>query len=200
MSEFWNQKYRNPDYFYGTQPNQLLQSQIWRLPAGARILVLGDGEGRNGVWLAERGFNVVSVDFSQTGCEKAAKLAAERGVQLEIICADLLAWSWPQAAFDAVVIVYLHFLPEARAQIYPQAVTALVPGGLFITELFHPRQLEYSSGGPKDEQMLITPQDLATSLTTLRWLLLTEGNVWLDEGPGHQGAAHVTQAVGQRVH
>jgi len=199
MSEFWDQKYSRDDYFYGEQPNTFVTTQACRLTPGARVLVLGDGEGRNGVWLAEQGFDVTGIDASKIGCEKAQSLAKRRGVQLQVICANLLQWSWPENEFDAVVIVYLHFMPEARRQVYPQAVQALKPGGLLLVELFHPGQLGYQSGGPKDERMLVTSQTLADELADMRWLLLTEGYVWLDEGPGHQGQAYVSQAVGQRL-
>jgi predicted O-methyltransferase YrrM len=199
MSEFWNEKYGQVDFLYGTHPNEFLRSQMHRLPTGARVLVLGDGEGRNGVWLAEQGFEVTSIDFSAVGCEKARRLAAERQVGLRVHCADLTEWNWEEDEFDAVVLIYLHFEPNARREIYRRGVAGLRSGGLFVVELFHPRQLAYQSGGPKRADMLVRASDLSQDLPGLDWLILAEGKVLLDEGPGHQGPGFVTHGVGRRV-
>ncbi len=199
MSEFWNQKYARDDYFYGEQPNDFLRSQVFRLSPGARVLVVGDGEGRNGVWLAEQGFTVTTVDASRVGCEKSAALASDRGVSLTTLCADLLTWDWPVAAFDAVVSVFLHFSPEERKVAHARMQSALVPGGWLIIEQFHPNQLNgYNSGGPKAVEMLTTMSDLAEDFNAIDWWLLAEGTTWLDEGSGHSGLGYVSHGVGRR--
>lgn len=199
MSEFWNQKYQRGDYFYGEQPNDFLQSQIFRLPPGARVLVVGDGEGRNGVWLAQQGFAVTSVDFSSVACAKAKALADRAGVPLDVHCADLHTWDWATDHYDAVVSVYLHFMPDDRLTLHRKMQNALTEGGWLIIELFHPLQLNYQSGGPKVAEMLLTPADLASDFPELHWRLLTEGKALLAEGPGHSGPAHVTHGAGQKL-
>ena len=199
MSELWNEKYGQVDYLYGTHPNEFLVSQVYRLPPGARVLVLGDGEGRNGVWLAEQGYDVTTVDYSTVGCEKARQLADERDVSIAVHCADLTEWDWQEDDFDAVVLIYLHFEPAARRDVYAHAVEVLRPGGLVIVEMFHPRQLDYRSGGPKRADMLVRADDLADDLTGIEWLILAEGKVLLDEGPGHRGPGFVTHGVGRRA-
>ncbi|HSH84303.1 MAG TPA: methyltransferase domain-containing protein [Guyparkeria sp.] len=199
MSEFWNEKYGQIDFLYGTHPNEFLLSQIYRLTSGDRVLVLGDGEGRNGVWLAEQGFDVTTVDYSAIGCTKARQLADERGVSLAVHCADLSEWDWEEGGFDAVVLIYLHFEPSSRREVYRRAAAALRPGGLLVIELFHPHQLAYQSGGPKRVDMLVRASDLSQELTDIEWLLLAEGKVLLDEGPGHQGPGFVTHGVGRRA-
>ncbi|HZJ81977.1 MAG TPA: class I SAM-dependent methyltransferase [Guyparkeria sp.] len=199
MSEFWNEKYGQADFLYGTRPNEFLLSQAYRLTPGARVLVLGDGEGRNGVWLAEQGFDVTTVDASAAGCAKARQLATERGVSPTIHCADLNELAWEGDGFDAVVLIFLHFEPASRREIYRRAAAALHPGGLLVIELFHPRQLAYQSGGPKRADMLVRASDLSQDLANIEWLLLAEGKVLLDEGPGHQGAGFVTHGVGRRT-
>ena len=199
MSEFWNQKYARDDYFYGEQPNDFLHSQIFRLPTGARVLVVGDGEGRNGVWLAEQGFTVTTVDGSHVGCDKSRALAAQRKVSLEIVCADLLTWDWPVGAFDAVVSVFLHFSPDERKVAHARIQAALVLGGWLIIEQFHPNQLNgYTSGGPKAVDMLTTMGDLADDFNAIDWWLLAEGTTRLEEGPGHSGLGYVSHGVGRR--
>lgn len=198
MSEFWNQKYQRSDYFYGEQPNEFLTSQIYRLPENARILVVGDGEGRNGVWLAHRGYDVTTVDFSESGCEKSRQLAERHGVDLDVQCANLLEWDWPKETYDAVVSIFLHFTPEQRPVVHRHIERSLVDDGLLIIELFHPRQLHFNSGGPKDEAMLMTAEMLEHDFPALDWLILAEGKVLLDEGPGHRGPGYVTHGVGRR--
>ncbi|WP_407275767.1 class I SAM-dependent methyltransferase [Halothiobacillus sp. DCM-1] len=198
MSDFWNQKYAREDYFYGEQPNDFLRSQAFRLPPAARILVIGDGEGRNGVWLAQQGFDVSTVDYSAVACQKARALAARRGVMLDSHCADLLTWDWPVAAFDAVVSIFLHFEPSDRQQIHQRIAHSLRPQGLLIVELFHPNQLNYRSGGPKAVEMLVTADDLRADWPQLDWLLLVEGETRLTEGVGHEGTGWVTHGVARR--
>ncbi|MFP4294465.1 MAG: SAM-dependent methyltransferase [Halothiobacillaceae bacterium] len=198
MSEFWDQKYDCVDYFYGTRPNAFLTGQASRLPAGARVLVTGDGEGRNGVWLATRGLDVVSVDYSSRGLEKAARLAEAQGVHVAHRLADLTGWDWPRAEFDAVVTIFLHFPPELRKSVHDGMQGALRPGGLLIGELFHPDQLGHPSGGPKVTEMLVTAEDVRADFPRLEWLLLEETGTELDEGPGHQGPGVVTRFVGRR--
>ena len=199
MSELWNEKYGQVDFLYGTRPNEFLISQIYRLTPGARVLVLGDGEGRNGVWLAEQGFDVTTVDYSTVGCAKARQLADERDVSLAVHCADLTEWDWEEDDFDAVVLIYLHFEPEARREVYQRAVTVIRPNGLLVVELFHPRQLAYQSGGPKRADMLVRASDLSHDLPDIEWLILAEGKVLLNEGPGHNGPGYVTHGVGRRI-
>lgn len=200
MSDFWNLKYARDDYFYGEQPNEFLRSQLFRLSPGARVLVVGDGEGRNGVWLAEQGFEVTTVDGSSVGCKKSRALAAKRRVSLTTYCSDLLTWDWPVAAFDAVVSIFLHFLPDDRRMTHARMQEALVFGGWLITEQFHPNQLKgYSSGGPKIVEMLTTKEDLAGDFNTIDWWLLAEGTTRLEEGPGHLGMGYVSHGVGRRA-
>jgi len=195
---FWDQNYAVPGYKYGTQPNAFLREQACLLPAGAEVLVPGDGEGRNGVWLAQRGHRVTSVDGSAVGLRKALALAAERGVALGTLQADLADWTPAPASADAVVLTFVHLSPAIRVNAHRRLAAALRPGGWLFLEAFHPLQLNHRSGGPKDAAMLYTlpmlREDFADRLTeVLAW----EGEVRLDEGAGHQGLAHVTRWVGQ---
>jgi len=196
VKEMWDQKYGDDHYFYGTEPNVFLMQQADLIPAGGRVLVTGDGEGRNGVWLAEQGFLVTSVDYSTSGIKKASKLARQRQVTVDLAQADLTTWDWPEATFDAVVTVFLHFLPEDRRRVHAGINKALKPGGRLIVELFHPRQLDYCSGGPKNVDMLVTAEDLRADFPNLQWEQLEEVEVKLDEGLGHQGPGMVSHGVG----
>lgn len=197
---FWDQQFAAEGFKYGTAPNAFLTTQVSRLAPGAEVLVPGDGEGRNGVWLAQQGFQVTAVDSSAVGLNKAGALAAERGVRLNTVCADLSTWAPEPASVDAVVLVYLHLPPSLRADVHAKLAQALRPGAWWIMEAFHPQQLQHSSGGPKDEAMLYTPEMISADLAP--WLRPQEAitvSTTLDEGPGHQGLAQVTRWVGQRL-
>lgn len=195
----WDQNYRaTADFKYGEQPNAFLVAQAARLAPASRILLPGDGEGRNGVWLAERGHAAFSIDGSAVGLERAQDLARRRGVTLHTTHADLGAWQPEPASFDAVVAIYLHLPPALRAPVHRKLVQALRPGGLLILEAFHPDQLPLSSGGPKDVAMLYTPAMLRADFADMTELLAEETDAVLDEGSGHQGPAKVTCWIGQR--
>lgn len=196
---FWDQQFALEGFKYGTAPNAFLAQQAHRLAPGSQVLVPGDGEGRNGVWLAQQGHQVTAVDNSQVGLDKALGLAAQRGVDIRTIHADLAQWQPQDASVDAVVLVYLHLPAALRPEVHRRLLQALRPGGWWILEAFHPEQLQHSSGGPKDLAMLMTPEGLSAEVgegleTVLSW----SGETELDEGPGHQGLAHVTRWVAQK--
>lgn len=195
---FWDQNFSIAGHKYGTAPNAFLVSEAHRLRPASDVLVPGDGEGRNGVWLAQQGHRVTAMDGSTVGLQKARALAAERGVSLTTVHGDLADWAPAPAGFDAVVLTFVHLPTAIRADAHRRLAAGLRPGGLLLLEAFHPQQLQHASGGPKDETMLFTPELLRADFgDTLEELLAWHGEVTLDEGPGHQGKAHVTRFVGQ---
>ncbi|MGV8899698.1 MAG: class I SAM-dependent methyltransferase [Burkholderiaceae bacterium] len=199
---FWNQQFSLPDFKYGKQPNSFLREQAFRLRPGSKVLLPGDGEGRNSVWLAQQGHHVTAMDNSCVGLQKAQELAAEKGVQIEVVQADLEHWTPAVASFDALVLTYVHLPPAMRAQAHRRLVQALRPSGWLILEAFHPRQLGRQSGGPKDEAMLYTLDMLRSDLAAtscLEPVIAWEGEALLDEGSGHQGLAFLTRYVAQRA-
>src|SRR5258708_18033635 len=131
MSELerWETRYSVPDYVFGTAPNEFLRSQARLLPSNGKALAVADGEGRNGVWLAEQGLEVLSVDFSSKALAKAQALAKSRGIALQTQRIDLFAWSWPTAAFDVVAAIFIQFAtPDQRKPIFAGISQALKPG------------------------------------------------------------------------
>lgn len=197
---FWDQNYSaSTDFKYGERPNAFLVAQAARLAPASRILLPGDGEGRNGVWLASQGHAAFSVDGSAVGLARAQALARRHGVTLHTTHADLAEWSPEPASFDAVVAIYLHLPPALRAPVHRKLAQALRPGGLLVLEAFHPDQLPLASGGPKDVAMLYTLELLRADFAgMLHELLAEETDTVLDEGAGHQGPAKVTRWIGQR--
>ncbi|MGB7412965.1 MAG: class I SAM-dependent methyltransferase [Thermosynechococcaceae cyanobacterium] len=198
-SKFWNNRYREPGYAYGTAPNQFLTEQQHRIAPGMKALVIGDGEGRNGVWLASQGLDVLSVDLSEVGLEKAQDLAAQQEVQLQTQRADLITWDWPTATYDLVVSIFVHFAPEVRSQMHRAMLKALKPGGLIILEAFNPAQLQYQSkydsGGPQKKEMLYYPEMLQEDFADGHIVELSETITTLHEGTYHAGKASVIRLI-----
>jgi SAM-dependent methyltransferase len=164
------------------------------------VLAVADGEGRNGVWLAQQGMKVSSVDGSAVGVKKALKLALDRRVNIRAQVADLTDWRWPVASFDAVVAVFIHFTPDLRRDMHHAMYAALKPGGLLLMEGFHPdqRHLGLTSGGPPVAEMLFDADTLASDFQGMDILELEEAAPVLDEGPLHQGPARTTRLVARR--
>jgi len=196
---FWDQQFSGVGYKYGTAPNAFVAAEAQRLPPQNRVLVPGDGEGRNGVWLAQQGHEVTAVDCSSVGLDKARALAAQRAVTLHTELADLTEWQAPALPFDALVLVFLHLPAAIRPQVHQRLLQALKPGALVLIEAFTPKQLHLRSGGPKDVAMLYTLDVLRADFAAdTRELMGLECETHLDEGPGHQGPAHVVRGVWQK--
>ena len=196
---FWDQRYAEPGFAFGEAPNAFLAAQKPRFRQGMRALVPGDGEGRNGVWLAELGLNVTTVDASKIGVHKANLLSAERGVTIDAHCADLSVWKWPEAEFDVVAAIYLHFPKADRARMHGRMLAALKPGGILILEGYSPRQLLHrangSVGGPPDPAMLFEPNDLRSDFAAAEIMVLVELEAILAEGKRHTGRSSVVRLI-----
>ena len=196
--EFWESRYAEDGFAYGTDPNTYLASFAATFQKGNRVLVIGDGEGRNGVWLAQQGCEVVSIDQSQVGLDKAQILAAEKNVKIETICADLSSWDWPESEYDAVVIIYVHFPPDIREQLHHKVVAALKTGGQLIMESFTPEQLNYDSGGPPVLEMLYTAEMMQNDFKSLEIQQLEECITELNEGKYHCGKGAVVRLLAKK--
>lgn len=195
---FWDRKFDRADYFYGTEPNAFLAAQADRLPASGRALSVADGEGRNAVWLAARGFRVNAVDASAVAQEKAALLAREKGVDVTFQTVDLRDWNWPRAVFDVVAATFFHTDPDIRPKLHARMAEALAPGGLLILEGFTPLQIGRGTGGPPVAEMMFTEAMLRADFAGLDIQHLDERETVLDEGPGHRGPAHVVDLIARR--
>ncbi len=199
----WDARYAPEPYAYGEAANGFLVAQGGRLAPGMRALVPGDGEGRNGVWLAGQGLSVDTLDLSAHGVAKARRLAARRGVSLNATQADALAWDWPREAYDLVALIYLHLAVDERRFLHAKALAALKRGGLIVIEAFRPEQLAAQAagarGGPRDARLLYSRADLAADFAGQEIVELSEASVALDEGALHVGASAVVRAIVRRV-
>lgn len=195
---FWDQRYAAEEYAYGTAPNTGLVALAHLLPRAARVLVPGDGEGRNGVWLATRGHRVTAVDQSAEGLRKCAQLAASCAVSVETVLADLASYSPEVAGFDALVLMFVHLPPEIRRDVHRRLCRALKPGGVLILEGFDRSHAGLPGGGPRDPAWLFDAATLREDFADCDDLAIELIDTELDEGPHHQGRARVLRAHGRR--
>jgi SAM-dependent methyltransferase len=169
-SEQWDERYSGTEFEWTTRPNQFVAAELADLPPG-RALDLAAGEGRNTVWLAERGWRVTAVDFSRVGLEKGRKLSAARGVyeaQVDWIVADLRDYEPERGAYDLALIAYLQVGPSLRAVVLARAAAALAPGGTLFVIGHDLTNLTEGVGGPQDADVLYTPEAVRAELPGLR--------------------------------
>jgi SAM-dependent methyltransferase len=201
MSELerWNDRYAAPGYLFGEGPNAYLAAQAGRLPARGTALCVADGDGRNSVWLAERGLEVTAFDFSPVAVAKARELAARRGVKVAFDVADVAGWRWPAAAHDVVAAIFVQFAePALRAVMFERMVRALKPGGLLIVQGYTPKQLEYRTGGPSQVENLYTAKLLRAAFASLEEIELVEYEAALEEGERHVGLSALVGLVARK--
>jgi SAM-dependent methyltransferase len=166
-SATWDQRYGGADFVWKTTPNQFLVVEVADAAPG-RALDLACGEGRNAVWLAERGWHVTGVDFSPVGLAKADRLANERDVEVQWVEADVVEWEPPAAAFDLVIVFYLHLPATERRRVLAHAQDALAAGGTLLVVGHDTSNLMHGYGGPQDPTVLFTPDEIALDLDRLR--------------------------------
>jgi SAM-dependent methyltransferase len=193
-AEFWNNRYARDDFVYGTEPNDFVASVAARIPPGP-VLCLAEGEGRNAVFLAARGHAVTAVDQSDVALGKAQKLAAERGVRIETIVADLAAYRIAPGSWAGIVATWAHLAPPLRRRVHAQAAAGLRPGGVFVLEAYTPAQLAYDTGGPRSVELLMTAVQLRDELAGLEFEVLRELERDVREGSKHTGRAAVVQVL-----
>jgi SAM-dependent methyltransferase len=155
-------------------------------------LAVADGEGRNGVWLAEQGLDVLSLEFSPSALRKAEVLAKQRGVAVTFLRADVHTWGYPAAAFDIVAEIFTQFSsPAERAMKWVGMRRALKPGGLLIIQGYTPKQLQYGTGGPKELENLYTRAMLEDAFRDFHEVTIVEEEVEMREGTRHSGMSAV---------
>jgi len=193
---FWNERYARPEYLYGTEPNAFLAEHCSALRGP--VLSLSEGEGRNAVFLASRGLEVVGVDVSRVALAKAKELATSRGVEIRTVQADLATFTPDENHYGAVVSISAHLPSAIRNRLYPLVERSLKPDGVLILEAYSESQLSRDTGGPKDPDMLMTVDKLHREFPNLEPVLAREVERDVSEGEGHTGLASVVQFVARK--
>lgn len=194
----WDKRYAEPGYLFGTEPAAFLAREAGVIAPGARVLCLADGEGRNSVYLAGLGLDVVAMEASGVALGKARALAEQRGVAVEFRQSGIEDWDWDQP-FDAVVGVFIQFAPPAMRQAIHQGIArALVPGGLVLLHGYAPRQIGYGTGGPPMVENLYTLDGLRADFPGWQVLRAEDYDADLAEGTRHVGKSALIDFIARK--
>lgn len=193
-ADFWNERYAQKDYVYGTQPNVFFKEQLDRLKAG-KLLLPAEGEGRNAVYAASQGWDVVAFDISKSGKEKATQLSAAQKVSINYQVTGVLDFK-TDIKFDVIGFCYTHFPIEIRKEAFQHLLKFLKPNGTVIFEAFAKAQLGKPSGGPKNIEMLFSIEEVKDEFSEIEFKILKEETIQLAEGNYHKGQAEVIRFAG----
>ncbi len=185
--QMWNQRFDQAAYIFGEEPNAYLQSQAQHLKPGSALAV-ADGEGRNGVWLAQQGLKVTGFDLSAVAIQKAQQLAARKGVRAQWVCSDWHSFDWAQAPYDNVVGIFVQFAPPAeREALFQRMDASLKPGGTLVIQGYSLQQLSFNTGGPGKREHLYDEALLTRAFAAYDLLDLRTYEAVLSEGTAHSG-------------
>ena len=200
MSELerWERRFSAPGYLFGKEPNAFLAAQAHRLRGLKSALSVADGEGRNGVWLAEQGLDVLAIDYSPVALAKARALAQERGVRLRTEVADVTTWRWPADEFDVIAAIFIHLVGAERDALFAGLKKTLKPGGLLLMQFYRPEQIKYRTGGPPDAERMVTRALIEAAFGDFAELDIREHDSVINEGTGHVGMSALIDLVGKK--
>ena len=197
MKDFWNERYAETAFAYGTEANDFLKAQ--QIGSDLNILCLAEGEGRNGVYLAKLANEVTCVDYSELGLEKTKQLASQYGVKVQCICADLGEIQLQANSWDVIVAIFAHFPKTVKEHIWPQIYTALKPGGKLIMEVYDQEQLRFGTGGPQLPDLLYSQEELRNLLVgDYASLQIEKVYREVHEGTYHNGASATLQVIAMK--
>lgn len=195
----WDERYAEDGFAFGTEPNDFLREVASQLPIG-RTLCLGDGEGRNGVYLAQCGHDVVTIDLSPVGVVKARRLASERNVTIDARVADLATFKLGVDGWDCIVSVFCHLPTALRHQIHAAIPTALRSGGCFVFEAYRVANIGRGVGGPQNAEMTVELEDLLVDFGHGGFDIVLGQEIERNivEGKYHNGLSATTQVLARK--
>jgi SAM-dependent methyltransferase len=191
----WNERFSRKGFAYGEEANEFLKSTVNLLPKG-RILCIGEGEGRNALFLTMAGYEVTAIDISDVGLEKTRKRANEKNVTIKTIHADLTQYDFGKEIWQGIVSIYFHVHKDDRAPLHHRCVEALTKDGVFIMESYSTNQLKFETGGPKNIDLLLDLNEVRDELNGLDFKIAREIEREIIEGDFHTGMGSVVQIVG----
>lgn len=195
-AEFWDDRFGSEAFIYGTEPNTFIKEQLDHLQAGF-LLLPAEGEGRNAVYAAKQGWTVSAFDISEKGKDKAMLLSEQNHVSIDYKVEGVLEYH-SSTQFDVIGLSYVHFPTDIRKQAHQRILGFLKKGGILIFEGFAKSQLKHNSGGPKNENMLFSLEEIKEEFTGLEFSILEEQTIALSEGEFHKGEADVIRFVGKK--
>lgn len=203
MKEFWNSRYKEEQYAYGKAPNAFFKQTIDGLDLKGRILLPAEGEGRNAVYAAQKGWSVDAFDISEEGKKKSDRLAASENVVIDYKVGGLFDHTFIDQSYDCAALIYAHFPPNIISDYHAKIGELILPGGILILEGFSKSHIEYQKdnpkvGGPKNIEMLFSVDQIKRDFPSFNLIQLEETEVELSEGEFHIGKASVVRFVGQK--
>lgn len=192
---FWNTRYKEPEFAYGIEPNDFLKSKINNLKSHSKVLCLAEGEGRNAIFLTENKHQVTAIDYSIEGLNKLNLLAKERNLNIETICIDLNNYTIESNKWDAIICIFGHFPPDIRKSVFTQVFNGLKSNGLFLMEAYDKNQLQYKTGGPQSPDLLYSMEDLKSDFSEFNNISMNTLTKEIEEGQYHNGLSSVIQVV-----
>ena len=190
----WDTRYNTEEYVFGKRPNRFLVDCTSGLAPG-KALCLGEGEGRNAVYLASIGWEVTAVDISPYGIEKAQLLARQHEVKITTITADLNDYTIAPNAWDLIITFFVHIPAEERAHMHRKVIAGLRPGGTYILEGYSPEMVRFGDRGPKEVPQRYHPEVIRAELDGLDLVTVRELDRLLDEAEPELGWVAVTQVL-----
>lgn len=197
MKDFWNERYSREEYVYGRDPNQFFKKILDRLKPG-KLLLPGEGEGRNAVYAAKQGWDVYAFDYSDEARKKALDLANQNDVVIQYELSSAEEATLPPDLFDATALIFVHLPKDDFKSLLEKVYASLKSGGTMILEVYSVKQLGRDTGGPKSKELLYTLDEIRSWLSNIDLQLLEEKIADLQEGKHHTGEAVVIRAVGNK--
>ncbi len=203
MKELWDARYSTSEFIYGKEPNLFFKDTIDNLNATGKILLPAEGEGRNAIYAAKKGFSVSAFDFSSEAQKKAIRFAQSENVQIHYEVGEINDLNLKSESFDAAALIYAHFPPHIRKHVHGEVTKMIKPGGLVILEAFSKSNLKNrlknpSSGGPDRLELLFSKEDLELDFQNFDILKLEEIEIALNEGKLHTSSSRVIRFIAKK--
>jgi 2-polyprenyl-3-methyl-5-hydroxy-6-metoxy-1,4-benzoquinol methylase len=198
QQEFWNNKFSKDDFMYGENPNEFIKSSYDNFTKSQKVLCLGEGEGRNAIFLAKKGYEVEAIDASDIGLNKLFEKSKLENVEVKTTCMDINEWV-SEKKYGAILFTFMHLELQDLKILLGKIEKALKEKGFLVVEVFSKNQIEKCSGGPKDLNLLYSIDDFKENIKELKIHKLEEVITHLDEGRGHQGEASVIRLIAQKA-
>jgi len=197
--EKWIGRFARDDFLFGEDPNDFVRREAHRIRRGGSVLCVADGEGRNSVWLAGQGFDVTAFDFAPNAVATARRFAIRRHVAVDHQVSDIYAWPWSAASYDALVAIFIQFMPpERREAVFAEMKAVVGPGGLFLLEGYRPEQVDNATGGPPRRDHMYTRDWLETQFSDWEILTLDDYDAVIREGDAHSGMSALIDLVARK--
>ncbi|GAB4281136.1 MAG: class I SAM-dependent methyltransferase [Marinilabiliales bacterium] len=196
--QFWNERFDTKEYIYGVEPNAFLKQIIDNVPPG-KILLPAEGEGRNAVYCAKKGFIVDCFDQSEVAKNKALKLANNENVNINYLVSDIEDFDYKINEYDYIGIFFLHLSKTQSENFYKLLIKSLKPGGKIIIEVFSKIIYENQTAGPKDLSLRYNIEDFKEYLKSFNFIVFEQKDVDLNEGSRHQGKSNVIRIFAEKT-